>query len=287
MHPEVESFFDPSTGTFSYVVYSQTSSDCAIIDPVLDYDANSARVSHDRADEIIEFIRRRELSVQWLLETHIHADHLSASTYIRAELGGRIAASSAIRQVTEHFGNIFDFDESESDPSRYFDHLFEADEVFHIGELRVVAMHVPGHTQADMAYYVEDTMVFVGDTLFAPDLGTGRCDFPGGSASQLWQSIQRLLSLPDTTRIYVCHDYPPQGRDATCEFTIEQQRASNVDVTQYQNEVQFVQFRETRDKQLRLPTLLVPSLQANLRAGALPAAEENGIAYIKVPLNTL
>lgn len=286
MIPLVKSFFDPSSGTFSYVIYSGPGSDCAVVDPVRDYDGNSARTGHAQANRIIDFVEQKDLRLQWLLETHIHADHLSASTYLRKQLGGKIATSGEVKQVSAQFSEIFYFTEPESDPHLYFDHLFEPDEVFYIGDMHVIAMHVPGHTQADMAFFVEGSLVFVGDTLFAPDVGTARCDFPGGSANMLWNSIQRILALPKSTRIFLCHDYPPEGREPCCEFSIGQQKSFNIHLTCHENEAEFVQFRETRDKALRLPELLVPSLQANLRAGALPPAETNGISYIKVPLNT-
>ena len=285
MHPNVESFFDPVTSTFSYIIYRGPGTACAVIDPVRDYDDNSARTSHTLANTIINFIQQHELKLQWLLETHIHADHLSASSYLRERLGGKIATSAAISKVSEIFGDIFNFTVPESDPCQHFDHLFTPDEVFYIGDMRAVAMHVPGHTQADMAFYIEDAVVFVGDTLFAPDVGTARCDFPGGSAKQLWHSIQKLLALPQSTRTFLCHDYPPPGRGPRCEFSVGQQRADNIHMADNISETQFVHFREQRDKQLRLPQLLVPSLQANLRAGALPPAEANGISYMKVPLN--
>lgn len=286
MTPLVEPFFDSNTGTFSYVVYNHPGYACAVIDPVLDYDANIARTGHEMADRIIDFVNRKNLQVQWLLETHIHADHLSASTYLREQLGGKIATSAAVKHVGEQFDRIFNVGGSKFDPHLYFDHLFEPDEVFYIGEMRTKAMHVPGHTQADMAFHVENSIVFVGDTLFAPDVGTARCDFPGGSASMLWKSIQRILELPLSTRVYLCHDYPPESRDPLCEFSIGQQKSLNIHLACHRSEPEFVQFRNARDKALRLPELLVPSLQANLRAGALPAAESNGISYIKVPLNT-
>ncbi len=285
MQPNVESFFDPVTSTFSHIIYRGSGTACAVIDPVRDYDDNSARTGHTLANTIINFIQQHELKLQWLLETHIHADHLSASSYLRERLGGKIATSAAISKVSEIFGDIFNFTVPESDPCQHFDHLFTPDEVFYIGDMRAVAMHVPGHTQADMAFYIEDAVVFVGDTLFAPDVGTARCDFPGGSAKQLWQSIQKLLALPQSTRTFLCHDYPPPGRGPRCEFTVGQQRAHNIHMADNISETQFVHFREQRDKQLRLPQLLVPSLQANLRAGALPPAEANGISYMKVPLN--
>jgi glyoxylase-like metal-dependent hydrolase (beta-lactamase superfamily II) len=286
MTPLVEPFFDVNTGTFSYVVYNLTGNSCAVVDPLRDYDGSSARTGHVMADQIIEFITRKGLQLQWLLETHIHADHLSASTYLKGQLGGKIATSAAVRHVGEQFYPIFNGADATFDPHLHFDHLFEPDEEFYIGDMRTTAMHVPGHTQADMAFYVENTIIFVGDTLFAPDVGTARCDFPGGSARMLWKSIQRILRLPLSTRMYLCHDYPPESRGPCCEFSVGLQKTSNVHLSSYQSESEFARFRNERDKALRLPDLLLPSLQANLRAGALPAADSNGIAYMTVPLNT-
>ena len=286
MAPLVQPFFDTNTGTFSYVVYSQTGKSCAVVDPLRDYEGSSARTGQVMADQILEFITRKGLQLEWLLETHIHADHLSASGYLKERLGGKIATSAAVKHVAEHFSRIFNGAASTFDPQLHFDHLFEPEEEFYIGDMHATAMHVPGHTQADTAFYVDNSIIFVGDTLFAPDVGTARCDFPGGNASMLWRSIQRILCLPLSTRMYLCHDYPPESRGPRCEYSVAQQKASNIHLTCYQSELEFTRFRNERDQALHVPELLVPSLQTNLRAGALPAAESNGISYIKVPLNT-
>lgn len=281
----VQHFFDPVTSTFSYVLHAGPHSACAVIDAVCDYNDNNARTGTTLADEIIAFIQRNQLSLEWILETHIHADHLSAASYIKQHLGGKIGASIEINDVSNIFSKALSICEVNARPNVFFDHLFAPDETFKVGALNVRALHVPGHTSADMAFYVERDIIFVGDTLFAPDVGTARCDFPGGSAKQLWLSIQKILALPRATRMFICHDYPPDNRRPQCEFTIDEQLTSNIHVQEGTAEEKFIALREARDQQLALPQLLVPSLQTNLRAGQLPLAEKNGISYIKVPLN--
>ena len=279
--PQIQDFFDPHTSTFSYIVHHGDGSDCAIIDSVLDFDPIAVRTSTASADKLIAYVRQHELRVQWLLETHAHADHLSAAPYLRAQLGGKIAIGEHIREVQTAFNPIFNI---KADTS-YFDYLFSADEVFQIGSLRAQALHVPGHTPADMAYLIEDQIAFIGDTLFMPDVGTARCDFPGGSAPMLYQSIQKLLSLAPDTRLYVCHDYPPPHRQPQYATTVAEQRSSNIHVKDGISVDTFAAMRRTRDATLSLPVLMMPAVQLNICAGNLPEAEENGVRYLKVPLN--
>ena len=287
MHPCVEAFFDPATSTFSYVVYEADGSACAVIDAVLDYDLRSGRTSTRSAERIVDFVRAHGLTVAWLLETHAHADHLSAAAWLRQHLGGKIAISAHIREVQQAFRHTFNLAPDFGLDGSQFDYLFEADEAFSIGNLAAVAMHVPGHTPADIAYRVGDTSLFVGDTLFMPDVGTARCDFPGGSAAQLYRSIRRILALPDDTRLYLCHDYPPDSRQPSCCSTVRQQRMSNIHVRDGIFEPDFIAMRTRRDAELDLPLLMVPSIQINIRAGTLPPPEQNGVSYLKIPLNAL
>ena len=281
---QTNAFFDTRTSTFSYVVYEVAGGACAIIDPVLDYDPLTAHTSTAGADQIIAFVRANHLQVQWLLETHAHADHFSAAPYLRAQLGGKIAIGERIREVQHVFNDIYHL---HADGAR-FDHLFAADEIFHIGRLQARAMHVPGHTPADLAYVIEDQGVqaaFVGDTLFMPDVGTARCDFPGGSAATLYRSIRQLLSLPPATRLFLCHDYPPASREPMHETTVAMQCAHNIHVRDGISEADFIAMRTTRDATLSLPTLMLPAIQVNICAGQLPAPEANGVSYLKIPLN--
>ena len=283
--PQIEVIFDENTATFTYVVYAAAGSECAIIDSVLDYDPVAGHTSTAAADRVIEFVHSRSLKVQWLLETHAHADHISAAPYLRRRLGGAIAIGDQIQVVQGVFKKIFNLQSEFLLDGTQFDHLFAPDEVFHIGDLRAQALHVPGHTPADMAYLVGQDVAFVGDTLFMPDLGTARCDFPGGSASALYRSAGRLLSLPPSTRLFVCHDYPPDGRRPACESTVAEQHAKNIHVRDGISESEFIAMRNQRDATLALPTLMLPSIQLNICAGVLPAAEENGVSYLKIPLN--
>ena len=283
--PQIEVVFDQDTSTFTYVVYAAAGSECAIIDSVLGYDPVAGRTSTASADRVIAFVRSKDLKVQWLLETHAHADHISAAPYLRQHLGGAIAIGNQIKVVQGVFKKIFNLRSEFLLDGSQFDYLFAPDEVFHIGSLRAQALHVPGHTPADMAYLVEQDVAFIGDTLFMPDLGSARCDFPGGSASNLYQSVSRLLSLPPSTRLFVCHDYPPDGRKPTCEATVAEQRAKNIHVRDGISESEFIAMRNRRDATLGLPTLMLPSIQLNICAGVLPAAEENGVSYLKIPLN--
>ena len=285
-HPHVKAFFDPATWTVSYVVYDHDGGHCAIIDSVLDYDSKSGRTTTMSADALMAFVKDKALTVQWILETHAHADHLSAAHYLRKHLGGQIAIGAAITDVQSVFKGIFNLEPEFHPDGSQFDHLFQPDEVFAIGDLTVHALPVPGHTPACMAYQVSDA-VFVGDTLFMPDVGTARCDFPGGNAHDLYQSVRKLMSLPGDTRLYMCHDYPPDDREPAWESTVAEQRASNIHIRDGVSEDAFVAMRSKRDAGLAMPNLILPSVQINIRAGAMPPAEANGRAYLKIPLNFL
>ena len=284
MKPNVQAFFDPATWTVSYVVHDAAA--CAIIDSVLDYDPKSGRTATASPDKIIDFVRRRGLKVQWILETHAHADHLSAAPYLRKHLGGRIAIGEQIRTVQGVFKKVFNLEPEFRLDGSQFDHLFAEGETFRIGELRGEALHVPGHTPADMAYRIGDA-VFAGDTLFMPDVGTARCDFPGGNARTLYRSVRKLLSLPGETRLFMCHDYPPDGREPKWETTVAQQRAGNIHIHDGVSEEEFVAMRTARDRTLQMPTLILPAIQVNIRAGELPRPEANGTSYLKIPVNAL
>lgn len=286
-NPIVESFFDKGTSTITHVVYETDGSECAIVDSVMDFDPKSGRMTTKSADQVIDFIRNHDLKAQWLLETHAHADHISAAPYLREHLGGLIAIGEGIKKVQRVFKTVFNLEKQFNADGEQFDYLFSEDEIFYIGNLKVKAMHVPGHTPADMAYVVEGSIVFVGDTLFMPDVGTARCDFPGGDAHILYQSVQKLFSLPAETRLFLCHDYPPKGRDAVWETTVEQQRKHNIQINEGISETEFVSKRTARDATLDMPTLILPSIQTNIQAGKLPEAEDNGTKYLKIPINAL
>ena len=286
MSTSVHPFFDRRTATVSYVVADLASRSAAIIDPVLDYDFKSGHTDTRGADDILAYIRAQALDVQWILETHAHADHLSGARYLQEQVGGRIAIGENIREVQATFKKIYNLERNFLPDGSQFDHLFADGESFRIGELQARALLVPGHTPADMAYRVDDA-VFVGDTLFMPDVVTARADFPGGDARELFLSIRRLLDLPPDTRMFVCHDYPPSGREPAWETTVAAQRAGNIHVRDGISEDQFVAMRTARDATLEVPTLILPSIQVNVRAGQLPPADSNGIAYLRIPLNTL
>ncbi|MCP1170916.1 MAG: MBL fold metallo-hydrolase [Ralstonia sp.] len=286
MQPIVQPFFDPATWTVTYVVHQEARSECAIIDSVLDYDPKSGRTSTASADRVIAFVRERALRVEWILETHAHADHLSAAPYLKRHLGGRIGIGQNIRGVQAVFKQLFNLEPEFQPDGSQFDHLFEDGATFSVGGLTGKAIHVPGHTPADMAYQFEDA-VFVGDTLFMPDVGTARCDFPGGNAHELFHSIRKLLDLPGETRLFMCHDYPPEGRGPAWETTVRDERNRNIHVHDGVTEAQFVAMRQARDATLAMPTLILPSVQINIRAGELPPPEENGVRYLKIPLNAL
>ena len=287
MSTQVASFFDTATSTVSYIVHAGAGSACAIIDSVLDYDPKAGRTHTESADKLIAFVHEHTLTVQWLLETHAHADHLSAAPYLQTHLGGTIAIGESIRQVQGVFQKIFNLDADFALDGSQFGHLFHPDENFMLGDISAQAIHVPGHTSADMAYVIDNKIVFVGDTLFMPDVGSARCDFPGGNAKTLYQSAQRILSMPNDTLLYMCHDYPPASREASWETTVAEQRASNIHLHDGTTEADFVEMRTKRDATLDMPTLILPAIQINIRAGHFPPSEDNGIAYLKLPLNTL
>ena len=283
IRPEVKSFFDEDTETFSYVVKDPDSSACAVIDSVLNIDYASGTVTHDGADEIIAWIRDQQLDLQWLIETHVHADHLTAAPYIQEQLGGRIGIGANITVVQDVFAGIFNTgDEFKRDGSQ-FDVLFTDGDSYNIGGLTAYAMHTPGHTPACMTHVIGNA-AFVGDTLFMPDVGTARADFPGGDARTLFQSISRVLSLPDETRLFMCHDYP-DSRDVDCETSVAEEKKHNIHVHEGTAEDDFVAMREKRDATLDMPRLILPSLQVNMRAGHMPPEEDNGRVYLKLPIN--
>ncbi|MGD9872475.1 MAG: MBL fold metallo-hydrolase [Thauera sp.] len=281
----ITSFFDPATYTVTHVVSDPATRRAAVIDSVLDYDMRSGRTDHRAADEVIAHVRESGLDVDWLLETHAHADHLSAAPYLREALGGRIGIGAHIRGVQGVFKEIFNAKDLNTHGAE-FDHLFQDGERFHIGELEVQVMHTPGHTPACLTYIVGRD-AFVGDTLFMPDYGTARCDFPGGDAATMFRSIRKVLSLPPETRLHLCHDYPPEGREPQWETTVADQRARNIHVHDGVSEADFVAMRTARDKTLAMPTLILPAIQINVRAGKLPPAEDNGVRYLKIPLDLL
>jgi glyoxylase-like metal-dependent hydrolase (beta-lactamase superfamily II) len=283
---DVEAFFDAQTGTVTYVVSDRTSGAAAIIDPVLDYDPRAGRTSTASADRILDHVRTRGMSVQWILETHAHADHLSAARYLQGKVGGRIAIGERIREVQATFKKLYNLERSFLPDGSQFDHLFRDGEVFRIGTLEAQVLLVPGHTPADLAYLI-DGALFVGDTLFMPDVGSARADFPGGDAHTLYRSIRRLLDLPAQTRMFVCHDYPPDGRAPRWETTVAEQRAHNIHAHDGIDEETFVALRNARDATLEVPTLILPSIQVNVRAGELPPPEDDGVSYLKIPLNVL
>lgn len=287
MNPEIKTFFDHETFTASHVVIDPMSLSCAIIDSVLDFDPAAGRTSTRNADDIVAFVEGRGLTVQWILETHAHADHLSAAPYLKERLGGRIGIGEHIREVQVVFGQIFNESATFARDGSQFDHQFVDGEVFGIGRLEVRVMHTPGHTPACVTFVVGDA-AFVGDTLFMPDYGTARADFPGGDAHVLFRSIRKVLSLAPETRLFLCHDYKAPGREAFLwETTVAAERAGNVHVHDGVTEDAFVAMRRARDAQLGMPRLILPSIQVNMRAGELPPPEENGHRYLKIPLNML
>ena len=287
MSPLIQAFFDPATSTYSYVVSDPATLQCAIIDSVLDYDAAAGRTATTSADRLIAYVHEQGLSVQWLLETHVHADHLSAAPYLKVALGGQLAIGEQIRVVQNTFGKLFNAGSEFAVDGRQFDQLFRDEQVFQLGSLNARALHTPGHTPACMTYLIGDA-AFVGDTLFMPDYGTARCDFPGGDARALYRSISRLFALPGSTRLFMCHDYLAPGREQhRYQTTVAEQRVHNVHVHQGVDEEAFVAMRQARDASLGMPALMLPSVQVNMRAGHLPPAEDNGVRYLKVPLNVL
>ncbi len=300
---QVTSFLHQDTETYTHVLTDTDNQLCAIIDPVLDYDFKSGHTATDSADEVVDFVRHQDLTVRYIIETHAHADHLSAAQYLKHALGGELVIGKHIMQVQKMFKDVFNLDMSFKTDASQFDMLTEDGSQFMLGDIELTVMHVPGHTPADMAYIARQTAsdtgidnrdnsdiplaIFVGDTLFAPDVGTARCDFPGGDAHQMYHSIQKILSLPDNTQIYLCHDYPPEGRTHSAITTVADQKRHNIHVKQGISEAEFVKMRTQRDATLDMPRLIIPSVQVNIRAGKMPEPESNGVRYLKVPLNTL
>ena len=286
INPNIKAFFDPETWTFTYVVYEKPATPCVVIDSVLNFDPKSGRTSTNSADELITFIQKNHLQLAWILETHAHADHLSAAPYIQKQLGGKIAIGYHIQDVQKVFKGIFNLEPEFKVDGSQFDYLIEEGKNLEFGNLSIHPIFVPGHTPACMAYEIGDA-IFVGDTLFMPDVGTARCDFPGGSANNLYKSIQKILSYPDNTRLFMCHDYPPSNRPVAYETTVAKQKKDNIHIHDGISEEQFVEMRTKRDKTLQMPVLLLPSIQVNVRAGHHPPPENNGKRYLKIPLDVL
>jgi len=285
--PDVKAFFDEATNTVSYVVSDPATKQAAIVDSVLDYDPKSGRTSKASADAVIAFVRAQGLTVQWILETHVHADHLSAAPYLKEQVGGTLAIGSNIRTVQDVFGKVFNAGTEFQRDGSQFDRLFEDGESFQLGSIEARAIHTPGHTPACMTYVVGDAG-FVGDTLFMPDYGTARCDFPGGDARALYRSIQTIYALPDETRLFMCHDYLPEGREEyQWETSVAAQKAHNIHVHEGVSEDEFVAMRNARDATLAMPVLILPSVQVNMRAGHFPPADDNGLTYLKIPVDAL
>jgi len=292
-HGHVEAFFDPATWTVTYLVVDAATREAAIIDPVLDFDPHSGRTDTASAERVLARVREQQLTVTWILETHAHADHLSGAAYLKAQLATqgpqglpRVAIGRRIQQVQGTFKALFNLGDDFTADGAQFDHLFDDGERFAIGQMPAQALLVPGHTPADMAYLI-DGVVFVGDTLFMPDVGTARADFPGGDAHALYQSVQRLLALPPDTSVFVCHDYPPKGRAPAWLSTVAEQRALNIHVHEGVDEAAFVAMRRARDATLGMPTLILPAIQVNVRAGHFPPPDANGVSYLRVPLNAI
>jgi glyoxylase-like metal-dependent hydrolase (beta-lactamase superfamily II) len=286
MQPTVKQFFDSDTETFSYVVYDRPGGYAAVIDPVLGFDPKSGRTDTDGARTLVDFVREQGLAVEWILETHAHADHLSAAPYIRDQVGGRIGIGENIRTVQALFREVFNFEKTFLPDGSQFDKLFADGEKFRFGDLEGEVIFTPGHTPADLSWRIGDA-VFVGDTLFMPDVGTARCDFPGGDATTLYRSIRKLLSLPDDTRLYMCHDYPEGRRPHAFVTTVGEQKQHSIHVRDGIGEAEFVRMREARDATLEMPRLILPSVQVNVRGGEMPPPEENGVRYLKIPVDRL
>lgn len=281
---QIKGFFDKLTSTISYVVYDKFSKECAVIDSVLDFDYSSGSIDYLNAENIISFIEKKNLSLIWLIETHVHADHLSAAPYIQKKLGGKIGISEKISDVQNIFGKTFNAGTEFQRDGSQFDKLFKNNDEYQIGQISCKVIDTPGHTPACTAHIISDS-IFVGDTLFMPDLGSARADFPGGDARTLYKSIKKILSYPDNFNIFVCHDYPPSNREAKWSTTVGEQKKNNIHVKDTISEDEFVRIRETRDKTLNMPNLIIPSIQVNMRAGNLPPSEENGNVYLKIPIN--
>ncbi|MDC3140042.1 MBL fold metallo-hydrolase [Alphaproteobacteria bacterium] len=282
----IKGFFDDQTSTISYVVHDNIEKKCAVIDSVLDFDYSSGDIDYVNADKIISYVDQNKLNVEWLIETHVHADHLSASPYIQKKLGGKIGISEKISDIQNIFGKTFNAGTEFQRDGSQFDKLFKDNDEYKIGNINCKVINTPGHTPACTAHVIGNS-IFVGDTLFMPDLGSARADFPGGDARQLYRSIQKILSYPDETRIFVCHDYPPSSREVKWSTTVGEQKEKNVHVKTSILEDEFVKIREARDKTLNMPKLIIPSIQVNMRAGNLPPPEDNGSVYIKVPINSI
>jgi len=287
MNPQIKTFFDEATFTATHVVWDPETKKAAIVDSVKDYDPKSGRTQTTSADAVIDFLKSQGLTVEWILETHVHADHLTAAPYLKQKLGGRTAIGARINTVQGVFKEVFNAEDDFATDGRQFDQLFEDGETFKIGKLEAKVMHTPGHTPACSTYVIGDA-AFVGDTLFMPDFGTARCDFPGGDARTLYKSIQKILALPPATRIFLCHDYKAPGRDQyVWETTVADEKAKNIHVHDGISEDDFVKMRSERDKTLSMPVLILPSVQVNMRAGELPPAEDNGVRYLKIPVDAL
>lgn len=286
MKPLVKAFFHEPTFTVSYVVSDGKSGKCAIIDSVLDYDPKSGRTSTEAADELIAYLKDQNLSPEWILETHVHADHLSGAPYLKEQVGGEIGIGANVTTVQTVFKGVFNTEKTMPVDGSQFDCLLKDEEVIRCGELDIRILFTPGHTPACVTYVIGDA-VFVGDTMFMPDFGTARCDFPGGDATQLYKSIQKILSMPDETRLFMCHDYAPNGRGYEWETTVAAQKNDNIHVNNSVSADQFVEMRDRRDAELDMPVLILPSVQVNMRAGNFPEPEDNGVSYLKIPLNSL
>lgn len=285
-NPRIQHFYDEPSGTLSYVIADEQSGHAAVVDPVVGYSMVSGRLDTAPSDVIIEYVHKEKLGLEWILETHAHADHLSGAQYIKSKIGGSVAIGEGIRDVQAHFGPVFNLGDDFVSDGHQFDRLFSDGDTFHIGELACEVIATPGHTNDSVSYRI-GSAVFVGDSMFMPDFGTARCDFPGGDAELLFDSIQRILSLPGDTRLFMCHDYMPGGRELRWECTVDEQRTSNIHVNESVDKTGFAAMRLERDATLNLPALIVPSIQVNIRGGHLPDAEENGIAYLKTPIDTL
>ena len=283
---KIKGFFDEETSTISYVIYDMTSKKCAVIDSVLDFDFSSGTIDYHNAEKIISFIEKMKLDLEWLIETHVHADHLSASPYIQKKLGGKIGISEKISDIQNIFGKTFNAGTEFQRDGSQFDRLFKDNDEYKIGSIKCRVINTPGHTPACTAHVIGNS-IFVGDTLFMPDLGSARADFPGGDARELYRSIQKILSYPDDTLIFVCHDYPPTSRKVEWVTTVGEQKKKNIHVKTSIGEDEFVKVREARDKTLNMPKLIIPSIQVNMRAGNLPPAEDSGDVFIKVPINSM
>lgn len=286
MPVNIESFYDKDTATLTHVVYDKVTLHTAVIDPVLNYDQFSGRTSTKSVELVIKYLKENDLSLKWILETHVHADHITAAHYLKSILGGKIGASQNITKVLEYWNTVFNTNEDTSFKAEAFDCLFEDEDIIGLGESKIRVIQTPGHTPSCCSYYVNDS-VFVGDTLFMPDIGTARADFPGGSASELYNSIKKILSLPDETKLYLCHDYPPETRELKVFVTVKEQNENNVLINKNISKEDYVDLRSKRDSGLPVPKLILPAIQANLRLGTFGEPEKNGVRYIKVPIDTI